>query len=56
MEKDVMLGILPFYHIAGVFVGFLSLQQVAESTDCRGRNASSFCDYGRDTGRDYATI
>ena len=54
--KDVLLAVLPFFHIAGRPVGFRSFQGEAENTDCRTRNAPSVCDYGRVASGYHATV
>lgn len=54
--KDVILGILPFFHIAGSFVTFHSSRGEAENTKYRGCAFASFSNYGWVAGRDHATL
>jgi hypothetical protein len=54
--KDVILGILPFFHIAGRSLGFLYFQREAENTNYRRYIIASLCGYGRVAGRDHATV
>ena len=54
--KDVLLGILPFYHIFGGSVGFPVPQAEVENANYRGCTVNCFSSYGRGAGRDYATV
>lgn len=57
MGKDVLLGILPFYHIYGqLSCRFPILLWDAEEADYRGRTVTSLYAYAWFIGRDHVTI
>ena len=56
IEKDVLLGILPFYHIIGMPLGgFFFLKRETEKANFRGSVVIAICHFDWVTGRDHAT-
>lgn len=56
MGKDVLLGILPFYHIFGRSLSILVLQGEPEDANYRGGTVASLYANGRVVCRDHATV
>ena len=55
-EKDVLLGVLPFYQIMGMSSGcFFFRKRETEKANFRGGVVIAICDFDWVTGRDHAT-
>ena len=55
IEKDVMLGVLPFHHIFGMPTDISLFGSEAEKFHFRGSNVTPFCGFDWVTGCDNVT-
>ena len=55
VEKDVLLGVLPFYQIMGMSSGLFFFGKERLKANFRGGVVIAICDFDWVTGRDHAT-